>query len=72
MDVSTTVCICTLGLQYGTTDTAEEKDKFLEDAMRLAQDVSNNQTFYTVKPLLNFWAAFTPSKEVLSNAHRAI
>ncbi|KAI0655583.1 IgA peptidase M64-domain-containing protein [Cubamyces menziesii] len=42
---------------------SEEKDKFIDDAMRLAEDISGNQTFYTVKPLLNFWAAFTPSKE---------
>ncbi|KAF7296654.1 hypothetical protein HMN09_01074100 [Mycena chlorophos] len=42
---------------------AEERDKFIEDASRLADDVSNNQTFHTVKPLMNFWAAFTPSKE---------
>ncbi|KAJ7863462.1 IgA peptidase M64-domain-containing protein [Mycena olivaceomarginata] len=34
----------------------EERDKFFEDATR-------NQTFNTVKPLMNFWAAFTPSKE---------
>ncbi len=45
-------------------DTAEEKGKFVEDSLRLAEDISSNQTFYTVKPLLNFWAAFTPSKEV--------
>ncbi|EGN91707.1 hypothetical protein SERLA73DRAFT_128061 [Serpula lacrymans var. lacrymans S7.3] len=44
--------------------TEEEYNKFIEDATRLAQDVSANQTFYTVKPLLNFWAAFSPSKEV--------
>ncbi|TFK93297.1 hypothetical protein K466DRAFT_478926 [Polyporus arcularius HHB13444] len=43
--------------------TAEEKGKFVEDSLRLAEDISSNQTFYTVKPLLNFWAAFTPSKE---------
>ncbi|KAI0718188.1 IgA peptidase M64-domain-containing protein [Cerioporus squamosus] len=43
--------------------TSEEKGKFIEDALRLAEDISGNQTFYTVKPLLNFWAAFTPSKE---------
>lgn len=42
----------------------EEKDKFIGDARRLSEDLSQNQTFYTVKPLLNFWAAFTPSKEV--------
>jgi len=39
-------------------------DKFFQDAKRLADDVSQNQTFYTVKPLLNFWGAFTPSEEV--------
>ncbi|KAK7689832.1 hypothetical protein QCA50_006471 [Cerrena zonata] len=43
--------------------TQEEKTKFIEDAKRLAEDVSNNQTFNTVRPLLNFWAAFTPSNE---------
>ncbi|KAL1946047.1 hypothetical protein VTO73DRAFT_15174 [Trametes versicolor] len=43
--------------------TSEERDKFFDDAMRLAEDISGNQTFYTVKPLLNFWGAFTPSKE---------
>ncbi|THH02653.1 hypothetical protein EW026_g255 [Hermanssonia centrifuga] len=42
---------------------AEEKGKFIEDAKRLAGDISNNQTFNTVKPLLNFWAAFSPSNE---------
>ncbi|KAJ7465162.1 IgA peptidase M64-domain-containing protein [Mycena latifolia] len=41
----------------------EERDKFIEDAIRLANDVSSNQTFNTVKPLMNFWAAFTPSNE---------
>ena len=45
-------------------DTRDERDKFIEDANRLATDISGNQTFYTVKPLLNFWAAFTPSAEV--------
>ncbi|TFY63568.1 hypothetical protein EVJ58_g3172 [Rhodofomes roseus] len=43
--------------------TRDERDKFIEDAYRLAMDISSNQTFYTVKPLLNFWAAFTPSVE---------
>ncbi|KAI0075088.1 hypothetical protein K474DRAFT_1600448 [Panus rudis PR-1116 ss-1] len=43
--------------------TAEEKNKFIDDATRLAEDISNNQTFNTVRPLLNFWAAFTPSNE---------
>ncbi|KAJ7243740.1 IgA peptidase M64-domain-containing protein [Mycena rebaudengoi] len=41
----------------------EEHRKFIEDATRLANDISGNQTFNTVKPLMNFWAAFTPSKE---------
>ncbi|KAJ7134230.1 IgA peptidase M64-domain-containing protein [Mycena epipterygia] len=41
----------------------EERKKFIEDATRLANDISGNQTFNTVKPLMNFWAAFTPSKE---------
>lgn len=43
--------------------TIEEKAKFINDAKRLADDISNNQTFNTVKPLLNFWAAFTPSNQ---------
>ncbi|OBZ71631.1 hypothetical protein A0H81_08541 [Grifola frondosa] len=43
--------------------TRDEKSKFIADATRLALDISSNQTFYTVKPLLNFWAAFTPSNE---------
>ncbi|KAJ7646200.1 IgA peptidase M64-domain-containing protein [Mycena rosella] len=41
----------------------EERGKFIEDATRLANDISSNQTFNTVKPLMNFWAAFTPSNE---------
>ncbi|KAK0464786.1 IgA peptidase M64-domain-containing protein [Desarmillaria tabescens] len=41
----------------------EEREKFIVDAMRLAEDVSKNQTFNTVQPILNFWAAFTPSQE---------
>jgi hypothetical protein len=49
-----------------STDTEEEESKFLADAERLALDISANQTFATVKPLLNIWAAFTPSNEVFS------
>lgn len=45
-------------------DLASERAKFIEDATRLAEDVSGNQTFHAVKPLLNFWGAFTPSNEV--------
>ncbi|KIJ62676.1 hypothetical protein HYDPIDRAFT_30269 [Hydnomerulius pinastri MD-312] len=43
--------------------TPNERQKFLDDATRLAQDMSANQTFFTVKPLLNFWAVYTPSRE---------
>ncbi|KAF9453158.1 hypothetical protein P691DRAFT_802037 [Macrolepiota fuliginosa MF-IS2] len=43
--------------------TSRESDKFFADAKQLADDVSQNQTFYTVKPLINFWGAFTPSEE---------
>ncbi|KAJ3853585.1 IgA peptidase M64-domain-containing protein [Lentinula lateritia] len=42
---------------------SEEKSKFMQDALRLAEDVSGNHTFNTVKPLMNFWAAFTASEE---------
>lgn len=45
-------------------DTSQEQSKFITDAARLAEDISANQTFNIVKPLLNFWAAFSPSKEV--------
>ncbi|GJJ15640.1 hypothetical protein Clacol_009918 [Clathrus columnatus] len=45
----------------------EEKEKFLRDATRLAEDISYNQTFASVKPLLNFWAAFSPSQEAKRN-----
>ncbi|RDB19088.1 hypothetical protein Hypma_014325 [Hypsizygus marmoreus] len=41
----------------------DEQGKFFEDAARLAEDISGNQTFSTVRPLLNFWAAFSPSNE---------
>lgn len=43
--------------------TMRERDKFLDDAMRLVSDLSTNQTFATVRPLLNFWAVFSPSEE---------
>lgn len=54
-------------LIFSFEDTSEERDKFLHDARRLAFDLSENQTFATVKPLLNFWAAFSPSNEVSLN-----
>ncbi|KAF9524098.1 IgA peptidase M64-domain-containing protein [Crepidotus variabilis] len=40
-----------------------ERDKFVSDVTRLAEDISQNQTFNTVQPLMNFWAAFTPSNQ---------
>ena len=43
---------------------AVEKDKFFDDATWLSEDITANVTFNTVKPLLNFWAAFTASNEV--------
>ncbi|KZT11793.1 uncharacterized protein LAESUDRAFT_733773 [Laetiporus sulphureus 93-53] len=43
--------------------TIEERQKFIDDATRLATDISSNQTFNTVKPLLNFWAVYVRSKE---------
>ncbi|KAG8830081.1 hypothetical protein FRC17_005475 [Serendipita sp. 399] len=46
---------------FGDGYTDLEEDKFLQDATRLANDISLNQTFSTVRPLLNIWAAFTPS-----------
>jgi hypothetical protein len=45
-------------------DTEGEYEKFVNDVQRLAEDISGNHTFDTVRPLLNFWAAFTPSVEV--------
>ena len=49
-------------------DTESERSKFFDDATCLAGEISQNQTFYAVKPLLNFWAAFTPSAEVSINS----
>ena len=46
--------------------------KFLADAARLADDISSNQTFATVRPLLNIWAAFTPSHDVCANCRAVI
>ncbi|ESK95678.1 hypothetical protein Moror_12545 [Moniliophthora roreri MCA 2997] len=40
-----------------------EKDKFLKDALNFAQDITTNHTFHSVQPLMNFWAAYTPSNE---------
>ncbi|KAI9450216.1 IgA peptidase M64-domain-containing protein [Lactarius psammicola] len=40
-----------------------EYNKFISDVTRLVKEISANQTFHSVAPLLNFWAAFTPSEE---------
>ena len=47
-------------------DRRSEYGKFILDATRLVEEISANQTFHSVSPLLNFWAAFTPSEEVRS------
>ena len=49
---------------YNATDVQEEKQRFINDAYALALEITGNQTFNTVKPLLNIWAAFSPSGEV--------
>ncbi|KAG9089421.1 hypothetical protein FS749_001349 [Ceratobasidium sp. UAMH 11750] len=41
--------------------TAEEKGKFFDDATRLGTEITVNQTYAPVAPLLNFRGAFTPS-----------
>ncbi|KAI1170224.1 IgA peptidase M64-domain-containing protein [Nemania sp. FL0916] len=48
---------------FGDGYTEEEKDKFFTDAMTLAADVTDGQTFADVVPLMNFWAGFSPSAE---------
>ncbi|GAP91834.1 hypothetical protein SAMD00023353_6700150 [Rosellinia necatrix] len=48
---------------FGDGYTEDEKDKFLSDAMTLAKDVTDGQTFADVVPLMNFWAGFSPSAE---------
>lgn len=45
-------------------DTEDEKDKFFEDAMFQATNLTDGQTFADVLPLMNFWAGFSPSAEV--------
>ncbi|KAF9651658.1 hypothetical protein BDM02DRAFT_3154243 [Thelephora ganbajun] len=57
---------------FGDGYTESEKSKFFDDAARLAGEIAQNQTFYTVKPLLNFWAAFTPSVEVKGTELRGV
>ncbi|KAI0204293.1 IgA peptidase M64-domain-containing protein [Astrocystis sublimbata] len=48
---------------FGDGYTEDEKDKFFADAMALAMNVTDGQTFADVVPLMNFWAGFSPSAE---------
>ncbi|KAI1080162.1 IgA peptidase M64-domain-containing protein [Whalleya microplaca] len=43
--------------------TGAEKDKFLADALFLAKNLTDGQTFVDVLPLMNFWAGFSASNE---------
>ncbi|KAH8166081.1 hypothetical protein CIB48_g2179 [Xylaria polymorpha] len=52
---------------FGDGYTEDEKDKFFADALALASNVTDGQTFADVVPLMNFWAGFSPSAEVHSN-----
>lgn len=45
-------------------DTEEEKDKFFADALFLATNLTDGQTFVDVLPVMNYWAGFSPSAEV--------
>lgn len=45
-------------------DTEADKDKFFSDAKFLATNLTDGQTFSDVLPLVNWWAGFSPSKEV--------
>ncbi|KZV70411.1 hypothetical protein PENSPDRAFT_651554 [Peniophora sp. CONT] len=47
----------------------KEKKRFYDDVRFLVEAIAGNQTFYTVAPLLNFWAAYTPSKESGVGSH---
>ncbi|KAH9906054.1 IgA peptidase M64-domain-containing protein [Xylariomycetidae sp. FL2044] len=48
---------------FGDGYTEDERDKFFEDAMFLATNVTSGQTFADVLPMMNFWAGFSPSAE---------
>ncbi|KAI6086036.1 IgA peptidase M64-domain-containing protein [Hypoxylon rubiginosum] len=50
-------------LFLGDGYTEDEKDKFFVDALYLANNVTDGQTFVDVTPLMNFWAGFSPSAE---------
>ncbi|KZV70391.1 hypothetical protein PENSPDRAFT_579420 [Peniophora sp. CONT] len=43
--------------------TSEERHQFFKDVKFLVDAIAANQTYHTVAPLMNFWAAYTPSKQ---------
>jgi hypothetical protein len=51
-------------MMFMCADTEEEKDKFFDDALALATDLTDGQTFADVLPVMNFWAGFSASAEV--------
>jgi len=54
------------------SDTAKEKDKFVEDARKLtAVIVSETGAMSHVADLLNIWGVFVPSEHVSASANRA-
>ncbi|KAI1384424.1 IgA peptidase M64-domain-containing protein [Hypoxylon trugodes] len=48
---------------FGDGYTEDEKDKFFADALSIAKNLTDGQTFFDVLPVLNFWAGFSPSAE---------
>ncbi|OTA96772.1 hypothetical protein M434DRAFT_389786 [Hypoxylon sp. CO27-5] len=51
---------------FGDGYTEEEKDKFFADALFIAKNITVGHTFVDVLPVMNFWAGFSPSAEVLT------
>ncbi|CAJ2502536.1 Uu.00g099300.m01.CDS01 [Anthostomella pinea] len=48
---------------FGDGYTEDEKDKFFADALFLAANLTDGQTYASVLPLMNFWAGFSSSAE---------
>ncbi|CAG9993074.1 unnamed protein product [Clonostachys byssicola] len=48
---------------FGDGYTTAEKDKFFDDALFLATNLTDGQTFSDVLPLVNWWAGFSASAE---------
>ncbi|EHA46537.1 hypothetical protein MGG_02529 [Pyricularia oryzae 70-15] len=48
---------------FGDGYTEAEKDKFFDDAMALATELTDGRTFADVLPVMNWWAGFTASNE---------